>query len=149
MMEFESDRMTGLELTDDVVRPELKVVLEERNSRVENNFGARLAEQMEVALFLNHPYGRPIIGWRHEIEQLTRDDAIEFYRRFYTPNNAILIVAGDVASRGGEGSSRRRPMARSRGLPKSNPASRPQEPAQELPARSDPHRPAPVTQPRA
>ena len=88
--------MTGLVLTDDVVKPELQVVLEERNSRVENNVNARLAEQMEAALYLNHPYGRPVIGWRHEIEGLTREDALEFYKRFYTPNNAILIVAGDV-----------------------------------------------------
>ena len=79
MMEFESDRMTGLVLTDDVVKPELQVVLEERNSRVENNVGARLSEQMEAALYLNHPYGRPVIGWRHEIEGLTREDALEFY----------------------------------------------------------------------
>ncbi|MPZ37037.1 MAG: insulinase family protein [Rhizobiales bacterium] len=96
MMEFESDRMTNLVLTDEVVKPELQVVLEERNSRVENNPNARLMEQMEAALYLNHPYGRPVIGWRHEIEKLTRDDALAFYRRFYTPNNAILIVAGDV-----------------------------------------------------
>jgi zinc protease len=96
VMEFESDRMTGLVLTEEVVKPELQVVLEEQNMRVANNPGARLAEQMEAALYLNHPYGRPIIGWRHEIEGLTRDDAIEFYKRFYTPNNAILIVAGDV-----------------------------------------------------
>ena len=96
MMEFESDRMTGLVLTDDVVKPELQVVLEEQNMRVANKPGARLGEQMEAALYLNHPSGRPIIGWRHEIEALTRDDAIEFYRRFYTPNNAILVVAGDV-----------------------------------------------------
>jgi zinc protease len=98
MMEFESDRMTGLVLTDDVVKPELKVVLEERNSRIENNVNARLSEQMEAALYLNHPYGRPVIGWRNEIEALTRDDALEFYRRFYTPNNAILIIAGDVTA---------------------------------------------------
>jgi zinc protease len=96
MMEFESDRMTGLVLTDEVVKPELQVVLEEYNMRVANNPGARLSEQMEAALYLNHPYGRPVIGWRHEIESLTRDDAIAFYKRFYTPNNAILIVAGDV-----------------------------------------------------
>jgi zinc protease len=96
MMEFESDRMTGLELTEDVVRPELKVVLEEQNMRVANNPGARLSEQMEAALYLNHPYGRPVIGWRHEIEKLTHTDAIAFYRRFYTPNNAIVIIAGDV-----------------------------------------------------
>jgi zinc protease len=97
LMGFEADRMTGLVLTDDVVKPELKVVLEEQNMRVANNPGARLSEQMEAGLFINHPYGRPIIGWRHEIEKLTREDALEFYRRFYTPNNAVLIVAGDVA----------------------------------------------------
>jgi zinc protease len=96
MMEFEADRMTGLELSDEVVRPELLVVLEEQNMRVANNPGARLGEQMEAALYLNHPYGRPVIGWRHEIEQLNRAGALDFYRRFYTPNNAILVVAGDV-----------------------------------------------------
>ena len=70
MMAFEADRMTGLVLTDEVVRPELKVVLEEQNMRVANNPGARLGEQMDAALYLNHPYGRPVIGWRHEIEKL-------------------------------------------------------------------------------
>jgi zinc protease len=98
MMEFEADRMTGLLLTEEAVRPELNVVLEEQNMRVANNPAARLGEQMEAALYLNHPYGRPVIGWRHEIEQLNRDDALAFYRRFYTPNNAILVVAGDVTS---------------------------------------------------
>jgi zinc protease len=91
LMEFEADRMTGLVLTDAVVAPELKVVLEEQNQRVANNPGARLGEQIEAALYLNHPYGRPVIGWRHEMEGLTREDALEFYKRFYTPNNAILI----------------------------------------------------------
>jgi zinc protease len=96
MMEFEADRMTGLELTDDVVRPELNVVLEEQNMRVANNPAARLGQQMDAALFLNHPYGRPVIGWRQEIEQLDGAAALKFYRRFYTPNNAIVVVAGDV-----------------------------------------------------
>ena len=96
MMEFEADRMTGLELTDEVVKPELNVVLEEHNMRVANNPAARLGEQMEAALYLNHPYGRPVIGWRQEIEKLNRQDALDFYRRFYTPNNAVLVVAGDV-----------------------------------------------------
>ena len=59
---------------------------------------ARLGEQIEAALYLNHPYGRPVIGWRHEIEKLNRDDALAFYRRFYTPNNAVLVVAGDVTA---------------------------------------------------
>jgi zinc protease len=96
MMALEADRMTGLVLTDDVVRPELNVVLEEQNMRIANNPSARLGVQMDAALYLNHPYGRPVIGWRPEIEQLTRDDALAFYRRFYTPNNAVVVVAGDV-----------------------------------------------------
>jgi zinc protease len=96
LMEFEADRMTGLTLDDDAVRPELQVVLEEQNMRVANNPGARLGEQVVAALYLNHPYGRPVIGWRHEIEQLNREDALAFYRRFYTPNNAVVVIAGDV-----------------------------------------------------
>src|SRR4029079_5255069 len=98
LMEFEADRMTGLVLSDEAVSPELKVVLEEQNQRVANNPRAQLVEQVEAALYLNHPYGKPVIGWRHEIEQLTREDAIAFYKRFYTPNNAVLVVAGDVTA---------------------------------------------------
>lgn len=98
LMEFEADRMTGLVLTDEVVKPELNVVLEEQNMRVANNPGARLGEQMDAALYLNHPYGKPVIGWRHEIEKLDRDQALAFYKRFYTPNNAILVIAGDVTA---------------------------------------------------
>ena len=90
--------MTGLVLTDEAVLPERKVVLEEQNQRVANNPGARLGEQIEAALYLNHPYGRPVIGWRHEIEKLNREDALAFYKRFYTPNNAVLVVAGDVTA---------------------------------------------------
>jgi len=98
MMALEADRITGLVLTDDVVRPELNVVLEEQNMRVANNPAARLGEQMDAALYLNHPYGRPVIGWRSEIEQLNREDALAFYRRFYSPNNAVVVVAGDVTA---------------------------------------------------
>lgn len=64
--------------------------------RVANNPAAQLDEQMDAALYLNHPYHRPVIGWRHEVEKLDREDALAFYRRFYTPNNAIVVVAGDV-----------------------------------------------------
>jgi zinc protease len=98
LMEFEADRMTGLVLSDNVVRPELQVVLEEQNQRVANNPGARLGEQVQAALYLNHPYGKPVIGWRHEIESLDRADAIDFYRRHYAPNNAVVVVAGDVSA---------------------------------------------------
>jgi zinc protease len=96
MMEFEADRMTGLVLTDEVVLPERDVVLEEQNSRVANNPGAKLGEEVQAALYLNHPYGRPVIGWRGEIEKLNRADALAFYKQYYTPNNAILVIAGDV-----------------------------------------------------
>ena len=96
MMEFEADRMTGLILKDENVLPERDVVLEEYNMRVANNPEARLNEQIMAALYLNHPYGRPVIGWHHEIERLDREDALAFYRRFYAPNNAVLVIAGDV-----------------------------------------------------
>ena len=96
MMEFESDRMTGLILKDENVLPERDVVLEEYNMRVANNPEARLTEQIMAALYLNHPYGRPVIGWHQEIEKLDREDALAFYRRFYAPNNATLVIAGDV-----------------------------------------------------
>ena len=114
MMEFEADRMTGLVLKDENVLPERDVVLEEYNMRVANNPDARLTEQIMAALYLNHPYGRPVIGWHQEIEKLDREDALAFYRRFYAPNNAILVIAGDVDAAddppdGGSGPSARSP----------------------------------------
>ncbi|GAB4069994.1 insulinase family protein [Ancylobacter sonchi] len=96
VMGFEADRMTGLVLTDEVVLPERDVVLEERRMRTDNDPGAQLSEAAQAAMYTNHPYGHPIIGWEDEIKQLNREDALAFYKRFYTPNNAILVVAGDV-----------------------------------------------------
>jgi zinc protease len=96
VMEMEADRMVNLRLTEDDVATERNVILEERRSRVDNDPGSILQEQMMAALYRNHPYGIPIIGWEHEIEALDREDALTFYRRFYAPQNAILIVAGDV-----------------------------------------------------
>ena len=98
LMEFEADRMTGLVLTDDNVLPEREVILEEQNQRVGNNPRARLGEQIDATLYYNSPYRKPVIGWRHEMEQLTRDDAIAFYHRFYAPNNAVVVIAGDVGA---------------------------------------------------
>ncbi|MDF2365738.1 pitrilysin family protein [Sneathiella sp.] len=95
-MEMEADRMANLVLTDEVVAPELKVVLEERSQRTDNDPAALFGEQFEAAQFLAHPYGAPVIGWRHEIESLTTQDALDWYNTYYAPNNAILIVAGDV-----------------------------------------------------
>jgi len=98
MMEFEADRMTGLVLSDEVVAPERDVVLEERRMRTDTDPGAQLGEAVAAALYARHPYGTPIIGWMHEIEDLGREDALAYYRRFYTPENAILVVAGDVTA---------------------------------------------------
>ena len=96
LMEMEADRMTHLRLTNDEVATERQVIIEERRSRIENNPGARLDEQMNAALYLSHPYGVPVIGWEHEMAKLSREDALRFYKRYYAPNNAILVVAGDV-----------------------------------------------------
>ncbi|MGU3496192.1 M16 family metallopeptidase [Xanthobacteraceae bacterium A53D] len=96
VMAFEADRMTGLKLSDDVVLPERDVVLEERRMRTDNEPAARLGEAIQAATYVNHPYQHPIIGWEHEIKQLNREDALAFYKRFYAPNNAVLVVAGDV-----------------------------------------------------
>ncbi len=95
-MEFEADRMTGLVLTDEIVAPERDVVLEERRMHCDTDPGAQLGEAVQAALFTHHPYGVPIIGWGHEIEGLGRDDALTYYHRFYTPENAILVIAGDA-----------------------------------------------------
>jgi len=96
VMDMEADRMVHLRLTEDEVATERQVILEERRSRIDNNPTALLDEQMNAALYLSHPYGIPVIGWEHEMAQLSREDAMRFYRRYYAPNNAILVVAGDV-----------------------------------------------------
>lgn len=133
VMEMEADRMVNLSYDEAAFAPELKVVLEERSSRTDNNPQSLLSEQMDAALYLNHPYGRPVIGWRHELEALTREDAMAFYRRHYAPNNAILIVAGDITAE------ELRPLAEAtygripaREVP---PRLRPQEPPQIAPRR--------------
>ena len=97
VMELEANRMTNLTLTSEEVLPERDVVLEERRSRVENDPSSKLSEQMNAVFYLSHPYANPVIGWQHEIKALNRENAISFYKRFYAPNNAILIVAGDVS----------------------------------------------------
>jgi zinc protease len=96
MMSYESDRMRNLILTDDVIGPERDVILEERRSRIENSPEALLSEEIDATLYQNQPYRIPVIGWMHEMEQLNRVDATAFYDKYYAPNNAVLVVAGDV-----------------------------------------------------
>ena len=96
MMQMESNRMNNLRITAADVETERQVVLEERNQRTENSAGALAREQFRAAQFQNHRYGVPIIGWKHEMEQLDLADALDFYDLYYSPNNAVLVVAGDV-----------------------------------------------------
>lgn len=96
VMKLEADRMHNLVLTDAVVLPERDVVLEERRTRTDNSPSALLREQVRRMLYLNHPYGRPVIGWMSEIKALTTEKAMAFYKKHYAPNNAMLIIAGDV-----------------------------------------------------
>ena len=98
MMRHEADRMTGLVLTEAAIAPERLVVLQERRSRTDSRPQSILWEQARAAMYLNHPYRIPIIGWAHEIKALTKDQIIAFYRRYYAPNNAILVVSGNITA---------------------------------------------------
>lgn len=98
MMEHEADRMTNLQLSDAVVEPERQVVLEERRSRIDNEPQSQLNEMVTAALYMNYPYRVPIIGWQHEIEALTTQDILDFYRVWYAPNNAVLVMQGDITA---------------------------------------------------
>ncbi|MGR3491681.1 MAG: M16 family metallopeptidase [Shimia sp.] len=96
VMEMEADRMENLALVPEDIATERDVVLEERAQRTDSTPGGLFGEQRRAAQYLSHPYANPIIGWRHEIEELGLEDANAFYEAHYAPNNAILIVAGDV-----------------------------------------------------
>ena len=96
MMQMEADRMNNLILTPGDIETERQVILEERNMRTDNSPSALAREQLRAVQYMNHRYGVPIIGWRHEMEALDMDDALSFYDLYYSPNNAILVVAGDV-----------------------------------------------------
>ncbi len=98
VMRLEADRMANLSLKDGDFQPERQVVLEERRMRTENAPGALLGEQINAALYLNTPYHHPVIGWRSEIEKYVLQDVIDFHRRWYAPNNAVLLVAGDITA---------------------------------------------------
>ena len=98
VMEMEADRMKNLQLTDAQVASEREVVIEERHQRVDNTPQAKFQEQLMSALFVNHPYAVPVLGWLQEMKEMAREEVLEYYRRWYAPNNAILVVAGDVTA---------------------------------------------------
>ena len=98
MMKMEAERMTDLLLTEDQVYPERDVVKEERRQRTDNNPGSILFEMMMAELFKDHPYGIPVIGFMDEVGALTLDDAEHFYNQWYGPENAVLVIAGDITA---------------------------------------------------
>lgn len=95
VLDLESDRMVNLKFGDEQFHPEHQVVIEERRLRTEDNPVAALFELLSATAYVAHPYGWPIIGWMDDLRQATREDALEYYRRYYAPNNAFLVVAGD------------------------------------------------------
>lgn len=97
MMKIEADRMVNLNLKPQDIASERDVIIEERRLRIENNPSALMGEQMMAALYLAHPYGTPVIGWKSEMETLSYDAVLDFYARHYTPSSATLIVSGDVS----------------------------------------------------
>jgi len=96
VMEMEADRMRNLRIDPAEVMTERDVVIEERLTRTENEPAALLGERLDMALWMTHPYRNPVIGWQHELSQLDQDDAGLFYKQWYAPNNAIVVVSGDV-----------------------------------------------------
>lgn len=96
IMEMEADRMQNLIITPEIAKPELSVVLDERQQRTGNSPQGRFNEKVRATLMPQYPYGSPVIGWQTEVEKLTAEDAREFYKRYYTPNNAVVIISGDV-----------------------------------------------------
>jgi zinc protease len=98
MMRIEADRMANLVITDDQLLPERDVILEERRMRIDNVPSSQLHEQISPALYLNHPYRLPTIGWAHEMAKLDTAGETAFYKTWYAPNNAVLVIAGDIAT---------------------------------------------------
>ncbi|MEW6133895.1 MAG: pitrilysin family protein [Pseudomonadota bacterium] len=98
-LELEADRMANLQLKDESFAKEIRVVMEERRLRTEDNPQAVVYEQLMSVAFRVHPYRRPVIGWMNDLQNMSAEDARDWYRRWYAPNNATLVVAGDVNPR--------------------------------------------------
>ncbi len=96
MMQLEADRMRHLNLDAGEFAQEIKVVMEERRQRTDDSPHARLGEQLTAVAYQAHPYRVPVIGWMNDLENMTVQDARDWYRRWYAPNNACVVVVGDV-----------------------------------------------------
>ena len=95
-IKLEADRMANLNLTDEEFAKEIKVVMEERRWRTEDKPQSKVNEQFNSTIYHVHPYGRPVVGWMNDLENMTAVDAREWYKTWYAPNNATLVVVGDV-----------------------------------------------------
>ncbi|MDP1870142.1 MAG: pitrilysin family protein [Gallionella sp.] len=95
-MKLEADRMQNLDLSAEEFAKEIKVVMEERRMRTDDEPHALLQEKLTAAVYLEHPYQHPVIGWMSDLGQMTVADARDWYKKWYAPNNATLVVAGDV-----------------------------------------------------
>jgi zinc protease len=99
MMRLEADRMANLQLQPEEFAAEIQVVMEERRLRTDDNPQSRVYESLSAAAFTAHPYRRPIIGWMDDLKSMNWQDARDWYRAWYAPNNAYVVVAGDVDHR--------------------------------------------------
>ncbi len=138
VMGMNADRLADLQLTDKVVLPELQVILEERRQRIEDNPDSLLEEQMDATLYENSRYGIPVIGWFHEMQGLTTTDALDWWTHHYCPNNAVLVVAGDITAAGTQAD--RRPHLRQSRRTQRSLAQPRTEPAQDVGAACYRHR---------
>lgn len=96
MMALEADRMENLRISPEEFAKEIQVVMEERRLRTDDNSQALVYEQLMAAAYVSSPYRNPIVGWMDDLKSLTYQDALDWYQNWYTPNNAVLIVVGDV-----------------------------------------------------
>ena len=96
VMALEADRMTNLQITDEAFSGEQKIVYQERQQRVENNSQSRFSEEVSKILWLGTPYEHPVSGTLEEIKTLTKEDVVNFYKNYYTPSNAVLVISGDI-----------------------------------------------------
>ena len=94
--ELEADRMQNLNLSKEEFEKEIKVVMEERRWRTEDKPTSQVKEEFQSTLFKSHPYSRPVVGWMNDLENMTVEDAREWYKNWYAPNNATLVVVGDI-----------------------------------------------------
>lgn len=97
-LELEADRMVNALLDEKYFEAEKRVIQEERRLRVDDNPVAALGEVAGAVAYMVHPYRRPVIGWMHDIENLTRQDLVNFYKLYYSPNNAFIVVSGDFST---------------------------------------------------